>query len=88
MPPGFLVFQLLTLTVPLGAVGFFGWLGLRFVRAREREAAGRLDAAPTHDVVQLREAVQALQSEVHSLQERQDFMEKLLERPRPAQRDR
>jgi hypothetical protein len=87
MPPGFLVFQLLTLTVPLGALGFFGWLGLRFVRAREREAAGRIDVAAPQEVAQLREAVNALQSEVHALQERQDFMERLLERPRPSPRD-
>lgn len=75
--------QLLFMTVPIGAVGFFGWLALRFVRARERDVAMRIAPPPSDELVQLREAVFSLQSELHTLRERQDFMEKLLERPRP-----
>jgi hypothetical protein len=82
MPPGFMFLQLLFLTLPLAALGFFGWLALRFVRAREREAGNRLPPAHTDDLERLEEAIHSLQSEVASIRERQEFVEKLLEPPR------
>lgn len=67
--------------LPIGAVGFFGWLGLRFVRARERDVIGT--GSDQLEQRRLEELVEGLQAEVQALSERQDFMEKLLERPRP-----
>jgi hypothetical protein len=81
MPIGFMLVQLLFLAVPVGALGFFGWLALRYVRARERDVGGRLEARPD-ELARLNEELQALQSEVSGIRERQDFVEKLLERPR------
>ena len=83
MPPGFIFMQLVALAVPVGALGFFGWLALRFVRAREREA-GRIEPSRPDELARLHEAVLALQSEVQALRERQEFVERLLERPRSA----
>lgn len=73
--------------VPLGAVGFFGWLALRFVRARERDS---LHGAPSDsgDLRKLEDHVQDLQAEIQSIRERQDFMEKLLERPGNGEKTR
>lgn len=76
-------FPLIAMAIPLGALGFFGWLALRFVRARERDAGVRVEPGARPDELErLSETVQALQSEVHTLRERQEFVEKLLERPR------
>lgn len=84
MPPGFVFFQLLFMAVPIGALGFFGWLGLRFVRARELDAARNSGASVRPDELQrLQDTVLSLQAEVHSLRERQEFVERLLEKPRP-----
>ena len=83
MPPGLILFQLVMLALPVGALGFFGWLGIRFVKAKEREAANRLGATPHPDLLDgLQEAVAALQAEVHGIRERQEFIEKLLDKPR------
>jgi hypothetical protein len=81
MPIKIILIQLLFLAVPIGTVGFFGWLGLRYVRSREREAEGRV-IEPSDHVEGLRDSVETLQAEVRLLQERQEFLEKLLERPR------
>jgi hypothetical protein len=72
---------MISIVLPLGAVGFFGWLALRFVRAREREALreGNVDSP---EVRRLREQVESLQTEIDGIRERQDFVERLLERPR------
>jgi hypothetical protein len=83
MPPGFMLLQLLFLLLPVGAGVFFGWLGLRFVRARELEAGRRGGGAKADDVARLEDAVLSLQSEVQSIRERQEFVEKLLDKPRP-----
>jgi len=83
MHPGFLLVQMMLAAVPLGGVVFFGWLGLRFVRARERDVAGRLEAASVDELARLQDTVVSLQSELQALRERQEFMERLLERPRP-----
>jgi hypothetical protein len=72
---------LMYLIVPVGAVGFFGWLGLRFVRAREREAL-RADGSDASEVRRLQEQVEVLQTEVDAIRERQEFVERLLDRPR------
>jgi len=80
---GWLFLNLLFLALPLGALGFFGWLALRFVRARERDVA-RLDGLRTDELARLQEAILVMESEISALQERQDFVEKLLERPRPG----
>lgn len=75
---------ILLVMLPVGAIGFVGWLALRYVRACERQAAGRAEL-PAHEreVVRLRDEVMTLQSEVESLRERHEFVERLLERPRP-----
>lgn len=79
---GFMLMQLLFFVLPVGAVAFFGWLALRYVRARERDAGARVESGRADELARLEEAVLALQSEVHALQERQEFVERLLERPR------
>lgn len=43
MPFGFIVMQLVFFALPVGAVAFFGWLGLRYVRAGERDIGARLE---------------------------------------------
>lgn len=78
------LFGLLYTLVPLAAVVFFGWLGLRFVRTRERESLARGGTTARDELMRLEEQVQSLQSEVQSLHERQAFMEKLLERPKES----
>jgi cell division protein FtsB len=83
MPPGLILLQLVSFALPIGAVAFFGWLGLRYVRARERDVSARLDSVRQSEVARLQDTVLALQTEVQTLRERQDFVEKLLERPRP-----
>jgi len=82
MPPGMMFLPMLSLLVPIGAMGFFGWLGLRYVRARERETTNRVAGPSSEELTRLQDVVTSLQSEVHSLRERQDFMERLLEQPR------
>jgi hypothetical protein len=82
MPAGFLFVQLVFAAVPIGALAFFGWLGLRFVRARERESAARLGTARPEELARIQDALLSLQTEVHALRERQEFVERLLERPR------
>jgi hypothetical protein len=72
----------LAMALPVGAVAFFGWLGLRYVRTRERDAAARVDAVPPGDLAHLHDLVASLQTEVHALRERQDFVERLLDRER------
>ena len=84
MPVSFVVMQFLALAVPVGALGFFGWLALRFVRAKERDA-GRIDTVRPDDLSRIQDAMLALQSEVAQIRERQEFVEKLLERPRSPQ---
>lgn len=81
MPPGFILLQIIFMALPVAALGFFGWLALRFVRARERDA-GRLEAVRPDELARLEDAVLGLQSEVHAIRERQEFVERLLERPR------
>jgi len=83
MPPGLFVVQMLFAAVPVGALVFFGWLGLRYVRARERDVVGRLETASAEELARLQDTVVTLQTEVHTLRERQEFVERLLERPRP-----
>ena len=86
MPPGLMFFQLLFMAVPVGALGFFGWLALRFVRARELDAARGVGASVRPDELQrLQDTVLAVQSEVQALHERQEFVERLLEKPRSEQ---
>jgi cell division protein FtsB len=80
---GWVFLNLLFLALPLAALGFFGWLALRFVRARERDVA-RLDGVRTDELARLEDAVLVLESEISALRERQDFVERLLERPRPG----
>ncbi len=72
--------QLAFLAVPVGGIAFFGWLGLRYVRARERDVGARVESVRPGELTRLEDAVLALQSEVHSLRERLEFVEKLLER--------
>jgi hypothetical protein len=81
-PNLFPLMSLVFAAVPLGGLVFFGWLGLRFVRARERDVAGHLEAASAEELTRLQDTVVNLQSEVHALRERQEFVERLLERPR------
>lgn len=85
-PPGFLLMQLLAVAVPLGGVGFFGYLALRFVRAKERETALRSAARPADggELARIDDTLAALQAEVRELRENQRFLERLLEKPRPG----
>jgi len=86
MPPGFMLIQLFMIAIPVGALGFFGWLALRFVRAKEVDAANKLEATVRPDeLARLQDTVATLQAEVHGVRERQEFIEKLLDRPRPQQ---
>jgi hypothetical protein len=75
------IMLLLSFFLPIGAVAFFGWLALRFVRARERDSL-RDTSSEGSDVRRLEDLVHDLQAEVHSIRERQEFVEKLLERPK------
>ncbi len=72
---------------PLAALVFFGWLGVRFVRAREQaNEIARGGAAPGGGQLgRIEETLEALQQQLQALQERQAFVEKLLERPRPQE---
>jgi cell division protein FtsB len=85
MPIEMILLQLVFLAVPVATVGFFGWLALRYVRSREREAEVRR-IEPSDHVEGLRESVETLKAEVRLLRERQEFIEKLLERPRSMDR--
>ncbi len=76
-PPMFFIFPFL---FPLAAVVFFGWLGLRFVRAKEQ--ANQLPGASRGELSRIEETLETLARDVQALQERQTFVEKLLERPR------
>ena len=76
--PMFFFFQML---FPIAAIVFFGWLALRYVRAREQDSLGR-PAGSTVELTRIEETLETLQREVQALQERQAFVEKLLERPR------
>ncbi len=76
-PPMFFILPFL---FPLAVVGFFGWLGLRFVRAKEQ--ANQLPGASRGELSRIEETLETVQRELQALQERQAFMEKLLERPR------
>ena len=79
--PGEAMF-LIPFLVPLGAIAFFGWLALRFVRAKEQ---GNLPVGPSASRAELgriEDTLETLQREVQGLQERQAFVEKLLEGPR------
>jgi hypothetical protein len=78
---GISLFYMLFNLIPIGAVVFFGWLGLRFVRARERDSLHNTSSEGS-DVRRLEDLVHDLQAEVHSIRERQEFVEKLLERPK------
>ncbi len=79
-PPFFFFF--FPMLVPAAAVFFFGWLGLRFVRAKEQANALARPAAAPPELTRIEESLELLQGEVQRLQERQTFVEKLLERPR------
>jgi hypothetical protein len=79
----FALLQMVFLLVPVAAMGFFGWLALRFVRARERDAATRVEGARPEELARVNDAILALQSEITSLRDRQDFIERLLEQPKP-----
>lgn len=79
-----LMVGLLYSAIPLGTLVFFGWLGLRFVRTREHESLARGSAVTREELMRVEEQVQALESEIRSLHERQAFTEKLLERPRES----
>lgn len=82
MAPAFLLLNFLVLALPVGTVAFFGWLALRFVRAKERANLVEPPGAPRGQLARIEDSLEALQREVQSLQERQTFVEKLLERPR------
>jgi hypothetical protein len=73
---------LIAVAAPLGGLAFFGWLGLRFVRAKERDAGARIENMSPGELARLQETMLAFQSELHALRERQEFVERLLERPR------
>jgi hypothetical protein len=81
MTPAFMLFQLL---LSVGAVGFFGWLALRYVRTRELDTVNRVDSIPASELAKLQDVITSLQSEVSAIRERQEFLEKLLERPRSS----
>ncbi len=85
-PPFFLFF--FPMLFPIAAVVFFGWLGLRFVRAKEQATLGAASAAGAAasraELARIEESLDAVQHELQKLQERQTFVEKLLERPRDA----
>ncbi len=82
-PPFFIFF--LPMLIPTAAVVFFGWLGLRFVRAKEQANALSRPAAAPAELARIEETLELIQREVQRLQERQTFVEKLLERPRGPQ---
>ncbi len=63
---------------PAGAAVYFGWLGLRFVRAKERAAELRGDRS---DLLRLEEQMRELRTEIETLRDRQDFTDRLLQRP-------
>jgi len=71
--------------LPFAAAAYFGWLGLRYVRAKEQaNQIARGGLAPDRgELGRIEESLETLQRDVQALQERQAFMEKLLERPRP-----
>ncbi len=77
-PPAF--FFIFPFLFPLAAVAFFGWLGLRFVRAKEQ--ANQLPGAARGELARIEETLESVQRELQALQERQAFVEQLLERPR------
>ena len=79
----FALLQLVFLIVPVDAMGFLGWLALRFVRARERDVATRVEGARPEELARVNDAILALQSEITTLRDRQDFVERLLEKPKP-----
>jgi hypothetical protein len=85
-PPGFILFQVLMMALPVGAIGFFGYLALRFVRAKERETAlrgaARHGGTDAGELAKIQETLATLQAEVHELRENQEFIERLLEKPR------
>ncbi len=81
-PP--ILFFFFPMLIPAAAVVFFGWLGLRFVRAKEQANALARPGAPPAELARIEESLEMLQRDVQALQERQGFMEKLLERPREA----
>lgn len=82
------IFFLFPMVIPLAAVVFFGWLGLRFVRAKEQAnltaGAGGAAGPSRAELARIEETLDAVQREVQALQERQAFVEKLLERPRES----
>lgn len=82
MPVGFMLMQLVFFALPVGAVAFFGWLALRYVRAREQDVGAHVEAARADELARVQDMIVELQSEVHALRERQEFVERLLERPR------
>jgi cell division protein FtsB len=85
LPIGIIIMQILALALPVGAVGMFGYLALRFVRAKEHEAALRGSARQDADTLdRLTATVSALQAEVTELRDNQRFLERLLEKPRPG----
>ncbi len=84
-PPFFLF--LFPMLFPAAAVVFFGWLGLRFVRAKEQANQVTGQAASSAELARIEETLESLQHEVQALQERQTCVEKLLERPRESRGD-
>ncbi len=77
--PMFFFFQML---FPVAAIVFFGWLALRYVRTREQDSLGRAPQASPAELARIEETLETLQHDMQALQERQAFVEKLLERPR------
>lgn len=75
------IILLVRFLAPLVGIALFGWLGWRFVRARERA----LETGIANDeIARLHEVITGLQTEIHGLRERQDFTEKLLDRPQAS----
>ena len=87
MDPLILASMIFTLIV-LGLIGGFTLLypiSRRLAEVLEKRYLGDRDDSATADQVDaLRRAVKALRGEVELLGERQDFTERLLERPRPG----
>ena len=76
------IFLVLRLLAPLAALGFFGWLALRYVKSKELNPESKSEHLLLAEVGKLQDVVASLQTDMDALRERQEFTERLLERPR------
>lgn len=82
-----LLIPIMALMIPVAAVVMGGMIKLRRMRLEEtRLHAGDLGVDP-HEVTELREDMDNVRAELAEVQERLDFAERLLARPREIERE-